>query len=85
VAQGSTAARWLCNVIEQLLWFPSDGGGPAATNAVAWSLIHDLVVKEPQKQIGSPVAPRLFFLFLKIILWCLRVTADTTNDLFFTS
>jgi hypothetical protein len=40
---------------------------------------------------GAPEADRFtsgattFFLFLKIILWCRRVTADTTNDLFFTS
>jgi hypothetical protein len=65
----STAARRLCNIIEQPLWFPSDSGGLAATSTAAWYLIYDLLVKEPQKRIAFTRGATTFFLFSKIDLW----------------
>jgi protein-serine/threonine kinase len=56
--KGSSNRATLNNVIEQPLWFPSDGGGPTVASAAAWDLIDGLLVKEPQKR-----APRCFFIF----------------------
>jgi hypothetical protein len=75
----------LCNVIEQPLRFPSDGGGLAAASAAAWNLIDSMLVKEPQKQITFTRGATSFFLFLKIDLLCRRVTADIINNSFFIS
>jgi hypothetical protein len=57
----------LCNVIEQPLQFPSDGGGPTAASAVARDLIDDLLVKEPQKWIAFTRGATTFFYFQKLI------------------
>jgi hypothetical protein len=83
--KGSGNRATLCNGIEQPLWFPSDGGRPAAASAGAWDLIDILLVKEPQKRITFTRGATTFFLFWKINLWCRLVTADTTNDSFFVS
>jgi hypothetical protein len=53
----------LCNVIEQPLWFPSDGGGPMVASAAAQDLIHSLLVKEPQKRITFTRGATTFFYF----------------------
>ncbi|XP_062181004.1 serine/threonine-protein kinase AGC1-7-like [Phragmites australis] len=50
--KGAGNRATLCNVIEQPLRFPSDGGGPTAASAVARDLIRGLLVKEPQKRIA---------------------------------
>jgi hypothetical protein len=63
VARGATATRRLYNVIEQPLWFPSEGGGQAATSAAAQDLIHDLLVNEPQKRIAFTKGATTFFYF----------------------
>lgn len=50
--KGSGNRATLCNVIEQPLRFPSDGGGPAQASNAARDLIRGLLVKEPQKRIA---------------------------------
>ncbi|KAL6865287.1 hypothetical protein ACP4OV_016438 [Aristida adscensionis] len=50
--KGAGNRATLCNVIEQPLRFPSDGGGPASASSNARDLIRGLLVKEPQKRIA---------------------------------
>jgi serine/threonine protein kinase len=50
--KGAGNRATLCNIIEQPLRFPSDGGGPAAASSAARDLIRGLLVKEPQKRIA---------------------------------
>ncbi|KAL6619960.1 hypothetical protein ACP70R_035099 [Stipagrostis hirtigluma subsp. patula] len=53
--KGAGNRATLCNVIEQPLRFPSDGGGgpgAASASSVARDLIRGLLVKEPQKRIA---------------------------------
>jgi hypothetical protein len=57
----------LCNVIEQPLRFPSDGGGPTAASAAERDLIDGMLVKEPQKRIAFTRGDTSFFYFQKLI------------------
>jgi serine/threonine protein kinase len=51
--KGAGNRATLCNVIEQPLRFPSDGGaGGPAVSSVAKDLIRGLLVKDPQKRIA---------------------------------
>jgi hypothetical protein len=61
--EGGGNCATLCNVIEQSLRFPSDGGRPVAASAVALDLIDDLLVKEPQKRIAFTRGATMFFIF----------------------
>jgi hypothetical protein len=65
--KGNSNRATLCNVIEQPLRFPSDGGGPAAASAAARDLIDGLLVNEPQKRIAFTRGATVFFYFQKLI------------------
>jgi hypothetical protein len=65
--KGGSNRATLCNVIEQPLWFPSDGGGPAVASAAARDLINGLLVKGPQKRIAFTRGATMFFYFQKLI------------------